>query len=284
MNLHGFPGSIPARFGAPAFGMGGPLTPLVRALLVLNGAAYAFRLMFGLVSADSVLDNLFGLVPNLVAHGWVWQLGTYMFLHAGLWHLLLNLLALFMFGGSVEAELGTRRFAALYAVSGVGAGLCAVAVGWGGTVPVVGASGAIFGILIAYAMLFPYRPVTLLVFFVVPLTLQARWLVALFGGIEVFTLMQAGRGGLGQVAHLGGILFGYLFMKAPAWTAQANERARARRAEAERRSARRIADDRKRMHEEVDVLLDKISREGMASLSEDERRRLREASERMKQL
>lgn len=276
-----FSGPVLARFGMPSFGFGGRLTPLVRILLAVNAGIF----LLGTV-ADQFFPFTywFGLVPVEAARGAVWQLATYMFLHGGIWHLLLNCLALWIFGGEVESELGTRRFARLYAIAGVGAGLCAVGLGWGLQVPVVGASGAIFGILIAYAMLFPYRPVTLLLFFVLPLTLQARWLVALYGVIEFLTLMQAGRGSLGHVAHLGGLLFGYIYMKWPMWMERRAVRAGLRRREAERRAAGRLADQRARIQGEIDSLLEKISREGMDSLTEDERRRLREASERMKHL
>ena len=151
---------------------------MVRVLLMANVGVFVLQIF-----ADRFFPftHWFGLVPAEVARGAVWQLFTYMFLHGGMFHLLFNMLALFMFGGEVEAELGTKRFGALYFVSGVGAGICSVILGWGVGTAVIGASGSVFGILIAYAVLFPYRPITLLIFFVLPLTLQARWFVALLG-------------------------------------------------------------------------------------------------------
>jgi len=108
--------------------------------------------------------------------------------------------------------------------------------------------------------------------------------VALFGGIELLTLLQSGRGSLGTIAHLGGLLFGWIFMKSPGWAARAGEHARTRRVMAERKSAARLEDERRRIQEEVDGLLDKISREGMGSLTAEERKRLVEASEKLRRL
>jgi len=270
-----------ARPGRQAFVIGGKLTPLVRILLAVNAAVFVLQLF-----ADRFFPftHWFGLVPAEVARGAVWQLFTYMFLHGGMWHLLFNLLAIFMFGGEVESELGTRRFGALYLVSGVGAGICSLILGWGVGSEVIGASGAIFGILISYALLFPYRPITLLVFFIIPITLQARWFVTLFGAIQLLALASTPGVGLAQVAHLGGLLFGWLFMRFPAWFERIQAAAERReRAKASRFSSR-LAEERRRIQNDVDHLLEKISREGMDKLTMDERRRLVDASERLKKL
>jgi len=279
LNWHDISGPALARFGAPAFRIGGPLTPLVRVLLAVNAGIFLLQAF-----ADRLFPFTywFGLVPVEVARGAVWQLFTYMFLHGGVWHLLFNMLAIFMFGGEVESELGTRRFGALYLASGIGAGICSVVLGWGVDRPVIGASGSIFGILIAFAMLFPYRPITLLVFFILPVTLQARWFVAIFGGIEILVLASTPRIGLAQVAHLGGLLFGWIFMRSPAWIERLRDAMQRRKASRDSRSAMKAVDERRKIQEEVDGILDKISREGMDKLTEDERRRLVDASERLK--
>jgi len=257
------------------------MTPLVRILLAVNAGVFVLQIF-----ADRFFPftHWFGLVPAEVARGAVWQLVTYMFLHGGMWHLLFNMLALFMFGGEVESELGTGRFARLYFISGIGAGICSTVLGWGGGQAVIGASGSIFGVLIAFAMLFPYRPITLLIFFVIPLTLQARWFVALFGAVELLTLASTPGMGLGQVAHLGGLLFGWMFMRSPGWLAGLRDAAERRERARAGRSAARLAGDRRQIQEDVDHLLDKISREGIDKLTADERRRLVDASERLKKL
>lgn len=178
--------------------------------------------------------------------------------------------------------MGTRPFAGLYFTAGVGAGLVSLAAGWGKAVAVVGASGAIFGVLLAYAVFYPYRPVTLLLFFVVPVTLQARWLVAGYAWVEAMYLLATG--GLGHLAHLSGLVFGWGFLKAPEWTARARDRIRRRRVDRQMRIVHRARAEERSLQEEVDVLLDKISRKGMAGLTAEEKRRLVEASEQLRRL
>jgi len=258
------------------------VTPLVRVLLVTNAAAYALQIL-----ADRLFPftSWFGLAPALVAKGAVWQFFTYAFLHGGVWHLLFNMFVLFMFGTAVEGAIGTARFAGLYFTSAVGAGVCSCAVAWGTPAILVGASGGIFGVLMAYGLLYPYRPVTLLVFFVLPVTMQARWLVAIFAWIELMILLAGGTGrGLGQVAHLTGLVFGWAYLKSPGWLAWWRESARRRRLERQYRVVNEGRAARAALQEEVDALLDKISKRGMAGLSERERKRLYEASEELKRL
>ncbi len=257
------------------------LTPLVRALVVANGAVFLLQLL-----ADRFFPftQWFGLVPALVARGAVWQLGTYMFLHGGLLHLLFNLWALAVFGADVEQRLGTAAFARFYAFCGVGAGACALLLAWGSASVVVGASGAIFGVLLAFALFYPRRPVTLLLFFVLPLTLEARVLVAVLGALNVLMLAQAGGKGLGQLAHLGGLLFAWLWLRGPDFVAGFRTASRRRRAERRLKVYDAVSDERRSLQAEVDGLLDKISRGGMGGLSDREKRRLVEASERLKRL
>ncbi len=262
--------------------------PAVRALLIANATVFVVQVVAELVSGGAFF-GLFALVPAMVLRGAFWQPATYAFLHDGIWHLLMNMLALFMFGGEVERRLGTRVFAYLYAVSGVGAGLASLAVvqiaAPGSGVAMVGASGAVFGVLMAYAMLFPYRPVTLLVFFVLPVTLQARWLVAIYAWIEAMLLMQMGGvRGLGHLAHLSGLVFGWAFLRAPGWAQRWRERSRRRTVDRQMRIVRAGYAEKDRLQEEVDALLDKISRDGMRGLSDAERRRLVEASEQLRKL
>jgi membrane associated rhomboid family serine protease len=261
------------------FGVGGRLTPMVRLLLMANVAVYVVQLF-----APPWLDYTLGLVPVRVARGALWQLVTYMFLHGGLWHLLFNMLILWVFGGEVETRVGSRHFARLYLASGLGGGLLAMAIGQGVNVPVVGASGALFGVLLAFAVFFPNRPVTLLLFFVLPVTMPAWALVVVFGGISLLTVMQYGGSQLGHLAHLGGILAGWLYLRWPGLLKAAGIQA-GRRGVERRLRAFDVADrERRALQEEVDGLLDKISRKGMMGLTGSERRRLYEASERLKRL
>ena len=271
-----------ARWGYPALGMGGPLTPAVRMLLAVNAAVWVFQLL-----ADHFFNFTywFGLVPEAVVRGAVWQIFSYMFLHGGLFHLLMNLFGLWVFGGEVEKRLGTRRFIFFYAFTGVGAGLCALVFNLGSPVPLVGASGAIFGILMAYALFFPYRPITLLLFFVVPLVIQARWLVIGYGALEMLTVMDShGGSAAGSLAHLGGLLFGLLFLRGPGIFSAVKSYAAKSGSRRAMKLLRRQDTERERLQGDVDGILDRIAKVGMSGLSEEEKRRLFSASRRLKDL
>ncbi|HET9952551.1 MAG TPA: rhomboid family intramembrane serine protease [Candidatus Eisenbacteria bacterium] len=192
-----------------SFGPGGGVPPVVKALLIANVAIYTFQLVAGTV-AGTRLDQIFGLVPyDVTHHFFVWQLGTYMFLHGGLLHLGLNMLALWMFGSELEATWGSERFARFYFVTGVGAGICSVVTGWNSYIPIIGASGAIYGLLAAYGILFPDR--TLLLYFIVPI--KAKWFVLILGLITFWSSLSASGSGVAHVAHLGGMLFGWLYLR-----------------------------------------------------------------------
>jgi membrane associated rhomboid family serine protease len=249
------------------------LTPGVRSLILANGVVFLLQQVF-----RNRLETLFGLVPNAVfAHGEVWQLLTYMFLHGGLFHLLFNMLALFMFGSDIERDWGTREFLKYYFVTGVGAGLTQWAVSMNSDIPTIGASGAIFGILLAFGMLYPNRPI--LLYFILPV--PAKYLVVLFGFIEVVAVAGGGgRDGVARFAHLGGLLFGFLYLKSERFSYPFRRwwGSRKRRI----RLASEAQEDRKNEseREKIDAILDKISRLGMGSLTRQERKTLEEAGRR----
>jgi membrane associated rhomboid family serine protease len=192
----------------------GPWTFAIRTIIIASVAV--FLVDFALASAGTIpLSTFFGLRPRAVVEGLqVWQLATYMFLHGGVFHLLFNMLALWMFGVELERMWGWKYFAKYYAVTGVGAGVCVVLAGlvFDGAsyvVPTVGASGAIYGVLLAFALYFPNRPILLFMLFPVP----AKYAVMIFGGIAFMAAAGDGGGGVSHVAHLGGIIVGYLYLK-----------------------------------------------------------------------
>jgi membrane associated rhomboid family serine protease len=158
------------------------------------------------------IDTLFALVPSGVIHNYyLWQVFTYMFLHAGVWHLVFNMLALWFFGAQLEQEWGTRRFVNFFILCGVAAGFCVLAANaalgsW--YVSTIGSSGAIFGILVAFGVLFPDQTV----FFWLLIPMKAKYMVMIFVAVEL--LMTFGpNNGVSTVAHLGGAAFGYLYLK-----------------------------------------------------------------------
>jgi membrane associated rhomboid family serine protease len=200
-----YPTSISYSFGP------GPVTPAVKALLIANVAAFLVTFFAPVVIMQ------FGLRPaDLFNRFAVWELVTYMFLHGGVFHILFNMLALWMIGVELERMWGTKYFTQYYFVTGVGAGVAQVLLGilpfafaqqfyYAAT---IGASGASYGLLLAYAMYFPNRPMYLYFLFPLP----AKYFVMILGAIAF--LGAAGEsGGVAHTAHLGGLVAGYLYLK-----------------------------------------------------------------------
>lgn len=138
-----------------------------------------------------------------------WQLITYMFLHASLGHVFFNLFALWIFGQAIENFWGTKRFVTYYFLTGIGAALLHMWISGGGA-PTVGASGAVFGILLAFGMMFPDRYIMLLI---PPIPIKAKYFVAIFGAIELFSGLMRPDSGIAHFAHLGGMVVGFILIK-----------------------------------------------------------------------
>jgi membrane associated rhomboid family serine protease len=200
------------------------ITPGVKLLLIANFAVYilqAFIYYFGHEAAYSGFIHRFGLVPAGVIPGLrLWQPFTYLFLHdvQNIWHILVNMLMLWMFGRELELVWGRNRFLRYYFLTGVGAGLINVIVktvptfwgrGWS-DIPTIGASGAIFGIMIACAILFPDRRVYL---FPIPVALRMRTVVIIMAAFTFLGTIGLGDDKVSHLCHLGGMLVGYLYLR-----------------------------------------------------------------------
>ena len=158
------------------------------------------------------IDFYLGLTPLMVWKKYfLWQLFTYIFLHGGFSHILFNLLALYMFGGELENYWGSKKFLRYFLYCGIGAGICPVIFSPYQFVPVIGASGAIYGILLAFGWLFPNRLIYIYFLFPIP----AKYFVIIFGLIELFSSMQGTGGGIAHLTHLGGLIFGFFYMVYP---------------------------------------------------------------------
>jgi membrane associated rhomboid family serine protease len=198
------------------------LPPGIRNIVLACTVVYLMQTVLGLFGgpvAELRFIEWFGLVPRAVTHGLrLWQPFTYLFLHGGLWHLLINMFVLWMFGADLERAWGTRRFYTYYFLTGIGAGLIDIAAktildprGVGTSLnPTIGASGAIFGVLIATAMMFPDRQVWLIPF---PVTIPMRMYVVVMGAIEFFSTLGSAGDNISHVCHLGGMLVGYLYLR-----------------------------------------------------------------------
>src|SRR5262245_45094955 len=198
---------------AASFSFGpGPVSSALKALIGAN------VLMFLAVTFMPSLTPLLGLVPARVTRQlYVWQLVTYMFMHGGIFHIVFNMLALWMFGAELERMWGTRYFLKFYFVSGVGAAILTVLFsllpfGFAQQVHysvIIGASGAIFALLLAYALYFPDRPIYMYFVFPIP----AKIFVAIIGAIELLSSISGVQGGVANATHLGGLVVGYAFLK-----------------------------------------------------------------------
>lgn len=176
---------------------------IVNKIIAVNLVVFLLEIAF----SRSSFITLFGLVPYLVIKkGFVWQLITYMFLHGGAWHLILNMFIIYMFGSPLESLWGSRRFALYYLVCGLGGAALSFVFSY--HTAVIGASGAGYGILLAYGMLFPYSQVY--IWGVIPM--QARTLVVLAAIIE-FLSGIGGRDGIAHFAHLGGMAAGLIYLR-----------------------------------------------------------------------
>jgi membrane associated rhomboid family serine protease len=196
----------PSTFGY-SFGPG-PMTPAVKWIIWANIAAFVATVAY------RDLIYILGLTPaDVIQRFWLWQPVTYMFLHAGPTHILFNMLGVWMFGVELERMWGTRFFLRYYAITGVGAAITTIVVSllpFAVTAPTygtatVGASGALFGILLAFALYFPERPILMALLFPIP----AKYFVIIIGALSYFS----SPGGVAHAAHLGGVIFGYLYLK-----------------------------------------------------------------------
>jgi membrane associated rhomboid family serine protease len=214
-------GSFP-RGSTYRFNWRGLFTPAIKVLLIVNTSVFLVQtlaLLLGGPEAWRWLVRSFGLIPAAVTHGMrLWQPFTYLFLHGDIWHLLLNMLVLWMFGRDLELTWGRRRFYIYYFLCGIGAGLInvivkSVPVFWGAApsvVATIGASGAIYGVLLAVAVLFPDRQVWL---FPLPLTVPMRIFVLIIGAVEFFQSLGAPGDTTSHISHLGGMLVGYIYLR-----------------------------------------------------------------------
>ncbi len=299
------------------------ITTITKNLLIINALMFIATWVFARQGVD--LGNLLGLHFVLAPNFNVLQLLTYMFMHANFQHLFFNMFALWMFGCVVEDTLGPRRFLVYYFVCGIGAGLmqeiaqfgefyqmaCSQVPGFsiGDTVRVaqnssrllslwttVGASGAVYSILLAFGMLFPDNRIFI---FPLPVPIKAKWFVCVYILVELWSAIAVSNDNVAHYAHLGGMLFGWLLMRHWRDNPGGGNYGRHRgqqffdslRSNWERRSNRK-ADPaggrdpargesdwdynarRKREQDEIDRILDKVRRSGYDSLTEEEKKKL----------
>lgn len=252
-------------------------------IVAANVAVHLVQVLAGALGAPGLMGPLV-LSPAGVAAGSIWQFLTYMWVHADVWHLMFNMMGLYFLGRPVEDRLGPARFTWLYLMGGfLGGVLWWVANLGKGWVYVLGASGAVLAVVMAFAVLYPRAP---LVLFPIPIQIQARWLAVFYVIFSAVLALEMG-GRIAHLAHLGGLIVGFVYIRVlgfatepmfwwrgfsmPRWMAFGggkSKRAPGPRSEGPPSSA------------EVDAILDKISRDGFHSLTPVERKVLDEAARR----
>ncbi|MCB2211749.1 rhomboid family intramembrane serine protease [bacterium] len=245
----------------------------VRLLLILNVAVFLLQQLF-----DRVITYYFGLIPALFWSGYIWQPVSYMFLHGGFFHIFFNMFVLWMFGRTLETIWGPSRFLKYYFICGIGAGLLNALITPGSGIPIVGASGAIYGLLLAFGVLFPNQPIYL--YFLFPV--KAKYFVIGLVVIEFISGFNPASP-VAHFAHLGGMLFGFVYLQWPKWKLKM----RSYRGEQARKQHLKVVyrqeDEVRKLQKEVDDLLDKINKQGLDALSTADKKRLEEASRKLRE-
>ncbi len=268
------------RFGPAA------LTPGVRGLMTSCVGLFLLQRVMDLISGGAVtpeITRFLGLVPGkAVMGGHLWQFVTYLFVHGTVVHILFNMLFLWWFGTALEGSWGTRRFLKYYFGTGVSAAVIVAAVAFVGPpeglfIPVVGASGAIFGLLAAYGMTFGDNIIHVMLIF----PMRARYAVLLFALLELVVLMDNPTTQMGALAHVSGMAVGYLFLR---FEQDLNEVFSGRRARRRRlklvHSPPQPMDRKRYIADQIDPILDKINEQGIESLTPREREVLKKFHDR----
>ncbi len=250
------------------FGLGGGnITPAVKQLLIANGIVFFLQMIAG-----DQLIVLFGLSRDFILKKFfVWQFFTYMFLHAGFFHIFFNMFMLWMFGGEVERAWGSKEFLKYYFICGAGAGVFQLVFK---PALVIGASGAIYGVLIAFVLLYPNRQLMFFPFFI---SLKAKYWAMIFVGISLLMGISA-KDHIAHFAHLGGMVIGYVYIKF-GWKLFLSNFIYKKKAELKHLNMTKRREKILRLRKEVDIILDKINDVGYENISERDRQILKNASD-----
>ena len=252
-------------------------TDAIKILVSVNFGIYILQSVSG---KEDVFFRLFGLVPStFISDLMLWQPFTYLFFHApfyssvGISHILLNMLGLWVFGRELEQAWGKTKFLRYYFIIGIGSGLITYFFQMNSDNPVIGASGAVYGILLAYGVSYPNR--MLYIWGLIPV--RSMWLVIIMGSIAFFGLL-GNADGISHVTHISGMLIGYVLLKKKwrwrdIWFAIRKKTIEFQVQRYEENSIKK-----KMLQKDIDVILEKIQKVGFIGLSDKEKRKLYEAS------
>ena len=245
------------------------------AIKILVSVNFGIFLLQTIARTEGMFFPLFGLVPKMVwSEFMLWQPFTYLFFHGSIWHVLINMFVLWMFGSELERLWGKEHFLKFYFVTGVGAGLVTMIFGLNSMTPIVGASGAVYGVLLAYGLTYPNRTVYL--YGIIPI--KSLWFVI---GIGVIAFMSSfdNISQISHLTHLSGMVIGYLMLKRPVRFNDLWFTIRKRTLEFKIKHEEKKISQHQAIEREIDRILDKINREGFDSLTEEEHDRLYKGSQ-----
>jgi membrane associated rhomboid family serine protease len=245
------------------------------AIKILVSINFGIFLLQTIARTEGMFFPLFGLVPKLVwSEFMLWQPFTYLFFHGSIWHVLINMFVLWMFGSELERLWGKEHFLKFYFVTGVGAGLVTMIIGLNSTTPIVGASGAVYGVLLAYGLTYPNRTVYL--YGIIPI--KSLWFVI---GIGIIAFMSSfdNVSQISHLTHLSGMVIGYLMLKRPVRFNDLWFSIRKRTLEYKIKHEEKKVSQHQAIEREIDGILDKINREGFDSLTNEQHDRLYRGSQ-----
>ena len=255
-------------------------TDAIRTLVLVNVVVYILQSLSG---KEDVFFRLFGLVPSsFLSELMIWQPFTYMFFHApfyssvGISHILLNMLGLWVFGRELEQAWGKNNFLKYYFVTGIGSGLVTFLFQINSDSPVIGASGAVYGVLLAYGLSYPNR--MLYIWGIIPV--KSLWLVIIMGAIAFFGLL-GNADGISHVTHISGMVIGYFMLNKKWRWRELLFKIRKKTIEFQvQRHEEKVA-KKIMLKKDIDLILDKIQKEGFSSLTSKEKNKLYDASKNM---
>ena len=254
-------------------------TLFTNAIKVIISVNFCIFVLQSLSQSEALFFPLFGLVPKLVwSDRMVWQPFTYLFLHGGIWHILINMFVLWMFGGELERLWGKHDFLKFYFITGIGSGLVTMLFDLQSMTPIVGASGAVYGVLLAYGLTYPNRTVYL--YGIIPV--KSIWFVL---GIGLIAFMSSfnNMSQISHMTHLSGMLIGYFMLKKPfrlsgLWFQIRKKTLEYRIQKEEKKMSRQFQVER-----DINIILDKINQRGFDSLTDEEQERLYKGSKSLSQ-
>ena len=249
-------------------------TLFTNAIKVIISVNFGIFVLQSLSQSEALFFPLFGLVPKLVwSDRMIWQPFTYLFLHGGIWHILINMFVLWMFGGELERLWGKHDFLKFYFITGIGSGLVTLLFDLQSMTPIVGASGAVYGVLLAYGLTYPNRTVYL--YGIIPV--KSIWFVL---GIGLIAFMSSfnNMSQISHMTHLSGMLIGYFMLKKPfrlsgLWFQIRKKTLEYRTHKEDKKISRQFQVER-----DINRILDKINQEGFDSLTIEEQERLYKGS------